>query len=214
MTLPLIIALSPVASPQSLGARRSSPWHGRDRQPRRARHELPRAVQPWRTVCRGAVAVGNEWAHAWLGEYERFTVMGLAALQHRTSRDASQCHRASAEHGPRTRADLQKIQLRGHQTPRLVEPAEQQTGATQRLVHPATMAEEASPPDAREIAGLLGANAVPRSPCRAAPKSMRWGQPTKAVRGRYSRSGLPQSVLKQQCLAQSPLRIWNVAAPR
>ena len=89
------------------------------------------------------MAVGNEWAHAaWLGEYERLQWARRASIEPVGMRRnvTEQVLSMGREPG----LTYKRFNCAVTQTPRLVEPAEQQTGATQRLVHPATMAEEAS----------------------------------------------------------------------
>jgi hypothetical protein len=60
------------------------------------------------------VAVGDEGElAARFGERQRVLVVGPAARGIKTGRDWSQCRRAGAEPGPRTRFDVARIQLRG-----------------------------------------------------------------------------------------------------
>ena len=89
------------------------------------------------------MAVGDERAHAArLGESQRLAVVGLAALGVESvgmGRDvAEQVQRIGREPGMSGREFDRAVT----QTLRLVEPAEQQTGATQRMVVPAAMADE------------------------------------------------------------------------
>ena len=103
------------------------------------------------------MAVGNERAHtASLSEYERFTVVGLAALSIAPvgmRRDvAEQVLSMGREPGL-----TYKIQLRAHPNtaPRRAGRAADRCDRAARG-HLATMAEEASPPDARQLLAFLG----------------------------------------------------------
>jgi len=98
-----------------------------------------------REHAEAAVAVGNERAHtASLSEYERFTVVGLAALSIAPVGMRRDVAEQVLSMGREPGLTYKRFNCALTQTPRLVEPAEQQTGATERLVHLATMAEEAS----------------------------------------------------------------------
>ncbi len=94
-------------------------------------------------LAEAEVAVGDERAHAArLGERQRLAVVGLAALGIEPvgmGRDvAEQVQRMGREPGVRRRGFERAVA----QAPRLVEPAEQQTGTTQRVVGPAAMADD------------------------------------------------------------------------
>ena len=94
-------------------------------------------------LAEAEVAVGDERAHAArLGERQRLAVVGLAALGIEPvgmGRDvAEQVQRMGREPGVTRRGFDRAVA----QAPRLVEPAEQQTGATQRVVGPAAMADD------------------------------------------------------------------------
>ena len=89
------------------------------------------------------VAVGDEGAHAgWLGERQCLAVVGLAALGVEPvgmGRDvAEQVQRMGRVPGMARREFDRAIS----QAPRLVEPAEHQRGATQRVVGPTEMADD------------------------------------------------------------------------
>ena len=91
-------------------------------------------------LAEAEVAVGDERAHAArLGERQRLAVVGLAALGVEPvgmGRDvAEQVQRMGRE--PRVRRGI--LERAVAQAPRLVEPAEQQTGTTQRVVPPAAV---------------------------------------------------------------------------
>ena len=86
-------------------------------------------------LAEAEVAVGDEGAHAArLGERQRLAVVGLAALGIEPvgmGRDvAEQVQRMGREPGVRRRGFDRAVA----QAPRLVEPAEQQSGTTQRVV--------------------------------------------------------------------------------
>ena len=86
------------------------------------------------------MAVGDERTHAaGLGQGERLAVVGLAALGIEAvgmGRDvAEQVERIGREPGVRQRISDRAVA----QAPRLVEPAEQQSGSTQRVVAPAAV---------------------------------------------------------------------------
>ena len=94
-------------------------------------------------LAEAEVAVGDERAHAArLGERQRLAVVGLAALGVEPvgmGRDvAEQVQRMGREPGLTRRGST----ARSPRLPRLVEPAEQQTGATQRVVGPAATADD------------------------------------------------------------------------
>jgi len=83
------------------------------------------------------VAVGDEWAHApRLGERQRLTVLGFAALGVEPvgmDRDvAEQVQRVGREAGVTRRGCERAVA----QALRLVEPTEEETGATQRVAGP------------------------------------------------------------------------------
>ncbi len=93
-------------------------------------------------LAEAEVAVGDEGAHAArLGERQRLAVVSLAALGIELvgmgCDVAEQVQRMGREPGVTRRGFDRAVA----QAPRLVEPAEQQTGATQRVVDPGAIAE-------------------------------------------------------------------------
>ena len=94
-------------------------------------------------LAQAEVAVGDERTHAArFGECQRFAVVGHASFgiePVRMGRDvAEQVQRMGREAGLALRGFNRAIA----EAPRLVEPAEQQTGATHRVVGPATMGDD------------------------------------------------------------------------
>jgi hypothetical protein len=89
------------------------------------------------------MAVGDERAHAaGLGEGQRLAVVGLAALGVEPvgmGRDVAEQVQRMGRGPELTRRGFDRAVAKA---PRLVEPAEQQTGATQRVVFPAETADE------------------------------------------------------------------------
>ena len=123
-----------------------------------------------RELAEAEMAVGDERAHAArLGQRQRFAVVGLGALGIEPvgmGRDvAEQVQRMGREPGVRRRIFERAVA----QAPRLVEPAEQQSGATQRVVVPAVLVDDS--PRRLTLEELLrppGAGSAPRSPRRLA----------------------------------------------
>ena len=113
------------------------------------------------------MAVGDERAHAArLGEGQRLAIVGLAAVGVEPvgmGRDvAEQMQRMGCEPGV-IRRELDSAIA---QAPRLVEPAEQQTSATQRVVGPGGMADNS--PRRLPLHELLAAARSPRPGPRSA----------------------------------------------
>ena len=138
-------------------------------------------------LAQAEVAVGDERAHAvQLGECQRLPVVGRAAFGIelvRMARDvAEQVQRMGRKAGLAPRGFNRAIA----QAPRLVEPAEQQTGATHRVVGPAAMTDD--PPRRLTLEELL---ALPDPaqrlawPRRAAPAPRRRRRPPREVGRRH-----------------------------
>src|SRR5882724_3905551 len=86
------------------------------------------------------VAVGDEWAHAeHLSEGQRPSVVGCAAFGIEPAGIGSDVAEKVQRMGLKAGLALSGFNRAIAQAPRIIEPAEQQTGTTQRVVGPATM---------------------------------------------------------------------------